>query len=262
MFVTTATALRSLVVVIVISLGSCYTYRHFVLTRSLFTCSTGRSSSVIELPSHVHRCSERHHHHDDDRCDRREPLLGSIPVSVSKIDRSIASSRNVIDFLRAGISLCSCAIGCPYEVNAIGSIDELSRQSMVLQDVSFNVPGNQDDIASLQALFQDKLKRIREVSTNDHRVLSVIGFGADAYKSPSSFIPGVSDFQEDGAHCTITLRDKVRSGGDDEIELFERGTGLEFLKVGVETLRLSKGIENGAYALMLCCGMSLFLSPP
>lgn len=163
-----------------------------------------------------------------------------------------------MDFLRAGISLCCCAIGCPYEVNAIGSIDELSRQSMVLQDVSFNVPNNQGDIASLQALFQDKIKRIREVNTNDNRVLTVIGFGADAYNSPSSFIPGVSDFQEDGAHCTITLRDKVRSnGGNDEIELFERGTGLEFLKVGVETLRLSKGIENGAYALMLCCRLSM-----
>jgi len=164
-------------------------------------------------------------------------------------ERSITASRTIKDdLIRAGVLLCCYAIiGCPYGVNAIGSIDEISKQSMVLQDVSFNVPNNQEDIAALQAHFQDKLKRIREVSTKE-RVMSVIGFGADAYNSPSSFTPGVSDFQEDGAHCTITLRDKVKSSSDDEIELFERGTGLEFLKVGVETLRLSKGIENGAHA--------------
>ena len=76
---------------------------------------------------------------------------------------------------------------------------------------------------------------------------TVLAFGPDAYKSPNSFHPGVSTFYEDGGHATITLKAKRLEQDEDIVEIYEKGNGLQFLKVGAEVIRLSKAIEAGTF---------------
>ena len=131
----------------------------------------------------------------------------------------------------------------PQRANAIGDIFELREQNVVLQDVSFNVQNTYDDAASLSALFQNNCKVLRESSSANGNV-TVLAFGPDTYTSPATFRPGVSSFYEDGGHATITLLSEVVRD-DGTVEIFEKGNGLQFIKVGAEVVRLSKSIEKG-----------------
>ena len=128
---------------------------------------------------------------------------------------------------------------------AIGTLYELKDQSVVLQDIAFNVKNTYDDIATIQALFQDNMKPLRTSTANQVNT-TVMAFGPDAYASPKSFFPGVSTFYEDGGHATITLMAKRLETDDDVVQLFEKGNGLQYVKVGAESIRLSKAIEKGA----------------
>ena len=65
------------------------------------------------------------------------------------------------------------------------------------------------------------------------------------YLSPPTFVPGISTFYEDGGHATITLKAKNLVKDSDIVEIFEKGNGLQFIKVGAEVIRLSKAIEKG-----------------
>ena len=58
-------------------------------------------------------------------------------------------------------------------------------------------------------------------------------------------MPGISTFYEDGGHATITLKAKNLVKDSDIVEIFEKGNGLQFIKVGAEVIRLSKAIEKG-----------------
>ena len=131
----------------------------------------------------------------------------------------------------------------------------------MLQDITFNVPDVTADVDMMRALFQQRFRGIRSstsasatsIATAGAVQSSVVAFGADAYEVPPSFRPGVSDLQEYGGHATITLRSSrgpgtVTSSGTDETEteIFDRGNGLQFIKVGAESIRISKAIEKGA----------------
>ena len=75
--------------------------------------------------------------------------------------------------------------------------------------------------------------------------------------SPKSFVPGISYFYEDGGHATITLKAKNLEKDSDVVELYEKGNGLQFIKVGAEVIRLSKAIDKGNIhihidSLLLC----------
>lgn len=50
-----------------------------------------------------------------------------------------------------------------------------------------------------------------------------------------------------GCHATISLRSRTRS--DDLVEIFDKGNGVQYVKVGSELLRISKGIEKGGNML-------------
>lgn len=125
--------------------------------------------------------------------------------------------------------------------NAIGKLSEFSKQTMVIQDLLFNVQDAEKESEMMMALFQNTAKTIRS-STNSGEKKVVVAFGADAFDSPPNFFPGISNFLEAGGHATLSFRSK--SVGD-ESEIFEKGNGLQFIKIGSELIRLSKGIEKG-----------------
>ena len=81
--------------------------------------------------------------------------------------------------------------------------------------------------------------------TSSHRIKNRIIISAFFESSPPSFVPGISTFYEDGGHATITLKAKNLVKDSDVVEIFEKGNGLQFIKVGAEVIRLSKAIEKG-----------------
>ena len=142
------------------------------------------------------------------------------------------------------IVINSLLLSKPKNANAIGNLYELSNEPMIFQDVSFNVLNTYNDAIMFQSLFQDTCQTIRS-SSNKGINTTTISFGADAYKSPSTFRPGISSYAMDGGHATITLLSKDETDQDVQ-EIFSKGNGLQYIKFGSELLRLSKGVENGA----------------
>jgi hypothetical protein len=131
----------------------------------------------------------------------------------------------------------------PRKAYAIGGLYEFKSQNIVLQDISFNVQNTNEDSVALRALFQNNCKAIREI-TSAKTNKTVLAFGPDAYKSSSSFVPGISSFYENGGHATITLTSQS-VGDEGVVEIFEKGNGLQFIKTGADVIRLSKAIEAG-----------------
>lgn len=140
------------------------------------------------------------------------------------------------------LALLLTAFIYPEKSIAVGELSEFKQQNIVLQDVSLNVPKNVADGELFKALFVNKFQILRSSPSFEEIVL---GFGPDTYTQPKSFVPGISSFQEYGGHATITLLSK--SLPDDNVEAFERGNGLQYIKIGAEDIRLSKAIEKGKY---------------
>ena len=115
---------------------------------------------------------------------------------------------------------------------------------MIFQDISLNVANTYNDAIMFKALFQDTCQTIRSSSYKGNNS-TTIAFGADAYKSPSTFQAGISSYGMDGGHATITLLSKDETDQDVQ-EIFSKGNGLQYIKIGSDLLRLSKGVENGA----------------
>lgn len=130
------------------------------------------------------------------------------------------------------------------KANAIGDLYEFKEQSMVMQDVSFNVPDVEVESTLLRGLFVNFIRELRSFTSKDETV-RVMSFGPDAYASPPTFIPGVGSFMEDGGHSTITLRSR-KGANEEEVEIFEKGNGLQSIKIGSNDIRVSKAIDNGA----------------
>lgn len=113
----------------------------------------------------------------------------------------------------------------------------------LLQDVSFNVGNSEEEAQLLQALFQNDCKILRE--TSDRQVSErTVGFGPDSYEKSETFFPGVSSLYEYGGHSTISLHSKEVNG--ELSEAYISGNGLRHIKVGAESIRISKAVEKGA----------------
>ena len=139
-----------------------------------------------------------------------------------------ASCIKTLSALTAAAATSAVSRGAP--VRAIGALSEFQTQNLVLQDVAFNVRDTVTDAKTLQALFQDAMKPLR-TSTAGKTNTTVLAFGPDAYRSPKTFYPGVSTFYEDGGHATVTLVAQRLEADDDVVELFDRGNGLQYIKV-------------------------------
>jgi hypothetical protein len=122
------------------------------------------------------------------------------------------------------------------KVRAIGSLYELQNQSFVLQDISFNVIEPEVETRAISALCLDTFKSLRSsVLDGNQKITS--GFGFDSFQSPKSFYPGISSYYEDGGHSAITFSKSKNP--------IDKGNGLQYIKIGTDVLRLSKGIEKG-----------------
>ncbi len=126
--------------------------------------------------------------------------------------------------------------------NGLGSNTILKDQSMVLQDISFRVPNIDMDSEVLSKLTQNSMKILRSTKNS-----KTIGFGADTLNKIDDFIPGVSSFNADSGHATITLiEDKINNGDSEATIITDKGNGIQFIKLGADLVRISKAIEAGA----------------
>ena len=134
-----------------------------------------------------------------------------------------------------------CSTLRPYSAKAMGTIPEFNDFPMVLQDIAFNVQDSKVESNMLSKLLQDRCRTIR-VEKNGEEIVT---FGAEDYKSPKTFYPGISPFSEDGGHASITFK-QLNAHEDGTTEVVDNGEGLQYLRLGVEELRISKGIQAGA----------------
>lgn len=170
--------------------------------------------------------------------------FGIHTTSSTQVGKSILTGLNVLLFQRCFN---------PNPAHAIGQLFELQGVNCVLQDVSFNVQNTFEESELVRLLFQGTSKTLRNVVQNGANT-TTIGFGPDMLKSPASFHPGVSSFFEYGGHATITLKSAAPSrptgsptDSNNEIrDILNPGNGLQYIKLGTEQLRISKGVEAGA----------------
>lgn len=145
--------------------------------------------------------------------------------------------------LLKALSVASALTLLPRRTDAIGRLFEFRDAPAIFQDVSFNVINTDTVTGFFEATFPD-LCQVLRYSRQGNKNSSVIGFGAEAYESPKTFIPGVSSFYEDGGHATLSFHSEEL--GDGTFALYEPGNGLQYIKIGLENFRISKAMERGA----------------
>jgi hypothetical protein len=150
--------------------------------------------------------------------------------------------RTVVQTLRTVLTSAIVTTALPSSSRAIGKLAELRDQSVAFQGVTFNV-GNTFLMEDFFTQTFPSLSKVLRHQSTSNKNTSVIAFGADAYQSPKSFIPGVSSFYEDGGHATLIFEAPVL--GDDIMALYEPGNGLQYIKIGAENFRISKALERG-----------------
>ena len=176
-----------------------------------------------------------------------EPLI----QRVQPITSNERAQQSRTQLLRSALAVgFGGAFGSARKVDAIGSIFELKDQKMVLQDICLNVPDTKSEALLLSDTLQQTINVISDKFVKGEST-TVLAFGPTAYISPDSFRPGISSFFTDGAHATLTLRDRVSldktmESGEEVVEIFEPGNGLRFIKFGTEALRISKAIAAGS----------------
>lgn len=172
---------------------------------------------------------------------------GSVPQSEGFYYRD--AQRRIA--LAAGIIGAQALAWSPSSSHAVGDLFEFRDVGCVLQDVSFNVQNSFAEAELLRVLLQDTCKILRSAKSSSNGKdtvkmnVTTVGFGPDMYKMPAGFRPGVSSLSEYGGHSTLTFNAKISDGGDSPTEIFSAGNGLQYIKIGTEQLRISKGVDAG-----------------
>lgn len=202
----------------------------FSLSLCLFLTATEVNAWLLP---HLHRQSSQRVLHMQDGNKLSDP----------QYPRQLAASKAksiVSNALSAAVAL---SLIKPKPASAIGKLYELKNQSVVLQSCRFNVEDVEADAKMFSAMFLRECKVLRRNKRPSSDEI-VLAFGPDVYNQPRGFYPGVSSFLEYGGHSSLTLQSKSAENGI--IEFYEPGNGLQYVKLGAENLRISKGIENGA----------------
>ena len=167
-------------------------------------------------------------------------LHGKTPLTPSTPGE--ASLRDLRGAMKHALLVASAAVCLPRRGDAIGKLFEFKEAPVIFQDISFNV-GNTNTVTEFfEATFPELCSVLRN-SRVGNKNSTVIGFGAEAYESPKSFLPGVSSFYENGGHATLSFQSE--EVGEDTVALYETGNGLQFIKIGIENFRISKAMEKG-----------------
>lgn len=171
------------------------------------------------------------------------PSTDSIPNS----EPSNFLNKNHLRTLMSTIIFSTAIINRNNRANAVGDLFELKEQSLVFQDISFNVINTYDEEIMLKACFDNTFDVIASSQSKNGNAfvnMTTLSFGPTSYKSNNAFIPGVSSFSKYGGHASLTLYSQQLD--EDTILGFEKGNAINFIKIGTDTLRLSKAIAAGA----------------
>jgi hypothetical protein len=98
------------------------------------------------------------------------------------------------------------------------------------------------DLAPLVAFLTEGLfmNVLRTRVSEGGAAITTMGFGPEQYDVPVDFVPGISSFEEYGAHFSLDLVETPT--GDPRPVL---GDGFAYIALGVPKLRLSKLVANG-----------------
>ena len=82
------------------------------------------------------------------------------------------------------------------------------------------------------------MKKLREVSGPEYDSV-FLGYGPAPYSKPPGFLPGVSSFDDYGAHFALELRAPKKNAA------LRVGNGLQFIQLALPNVRISKLIAAG-----------------
>ena len=150
--------------------------------------------------------------------------------------------------VREGLGIATLGWGLfsarPSPVNAVGNLYEFESSPCAIQDISMNVVEAAAETKMFSAMFLDSCKPLKESIVNGRSQVT-LGFGPDAYEKPKDFVYGVSSLDYYGGHATLTLTSLI-TDAEGVAEIVDPGNGLQYIKVGTDQLRISKGIQAGA----------------
>lgn len=112
-----------------------------------------------------------------------EPFTSDEPKAMSS-----TPFKNIPKVLAAGLFL-GTVFGRRDSASAIGELYEFKNQSMVLQDIGFNVIETDSEASMFEKTFESTCFVLRSSRKNGENV-TVLGFGPDNYRKSSSFLPG------------------------------------------------------------------------
>jgi hypothetical protein len=135
----------------------------------------------------------------------------------------------------------AASFGLAINTRAIGRLYEFRNQSMAIQEVRLFSNEITADREALLALTDGRFQSVstKKIDNDEHVSLS---FGPTNLTPPPNFRPGVSAFDIYGGHAMVTL---VKPTSLITPTINKRLSGLEYIKLGVYPIRLSKALASG-----------------
>lgn len=137
------------------------------------------------------------------------------------------------------------SFGLAINARAIGRIYEFRNQSMAIQEVRVFSNDITADREALLALTDGRFQSIlaKKIDNIEHVSLS---FGPTNLTPPPNFRPGVTAFDLYGGHAMVTL---VKPSSPSIPTINKRMNTLEYIKIGVYPIRLSKALAKGKLSM-------------
>lgn len=127
----------------------------------------------------------------------------------------------------------------PKVSHAIGDLYEFQSNDHFLYGIDLQVNNIQTEVDMLEALVQQSCQVIRRYQHPSKGENSVdLSFGPTTLTKSSAFKPGISTFRSYGGHAALSLHSSLNT-------VSHIGNDLQFIKIGTDSLRISKGVEKG-----------------
>ncbi len=150
-----------------------------------------------------------------------------------------ATRRTVLERTSAGaaLGLLGAAGAPPLAARAIGTLPEFASLDRVPSHLSLNV----EDLDACLTFMETglKMKKLREASGPEYDSV-FLGYGPAPYSKPPGFLPGVSSFDDYGAHFALELRAPKKEGAPLRV-----GNGLQYIQLALPNVRISKLLAAG-----------------
>eukprot|EP01039_Chlorochromonas_danica_P010621 gene10621-11771_t len=139
----------------------------------------------------------------------------------------------------------------PRASHALGDLYEFQSNDHFLYAIDLQVNDLPAEVDMLEALLQESCQVIRRYKDqNGVENIVDLSFGPTSLIKSSAFKPGISTFRSYGGHAALSLHSPLVSTATTTTTTSNVvnpvGNDLQFIKIGTDSLRISKGVQKGA----------------